>query len=217
MSYLSTRFTIDTLPHALLITSSASDVTDAAQAYIAAIAIDPADYLFLPHEETIKVAETRKIIAFTSRTRSTSPIKLIIIPNAAQLTPEAANALLKTLEEPPPHTHFILGAANPEDLLPTVLSRCQLIQLPVETTAQYKEGKLNFSSLSEAFALSKSLATGDTPLDTLLRDWVAQSDDPSEQQLLLTYLTYLSTNPNRRLFLDNLFLERYNSKLKPQR
>ncbi|HHQ48852.1 MAG TPA: DNA polymerase III subunit delta', partial [Acidobacteria bacterium] len=43
---------------------------------------------------------------------------------------EAANAFLKVLEEPPDHVRFILLAANPERVLPTILSRCQRLQLP---------------------------------------------------------------------------------------
>ena len=41
----------------------------------------------------------------------------------------AANALLKTLEEPPPHTLLILTAISAEDLLPTIVSRCEVIRL----------------------------------------------------------------------------------------
>jgi hypothetical protein len=43
---------------------------------------------------------------------------------------QAANAFLKTLEEPPPHAVFILLAANPSAVLPTILSRCQQLVLP---------------------------------------------------------------------------------------
>ncbi|NOZ78958.1 MAG: hypothetical protein GXP48_07250 [Acidobacteria bacterium] len=43
---------------------------------------------------------------------------------------EAANAFLKTLEEPPDHVRFILLAANPEAVLPTIRSRCQRLVLP---------------------------------------------------------------------------------------
>jgi len=43
---------------------------------------------------------------------------------------EAANAFLKTLEEPPEHVRFVLLAANPEAVLPTIRSRCQRVTLP---------------------------------------------------------------------------------------
>jgi DNA polymerase-3 subunit gamma/tau len=51
--------------------------------------------------------------------------KFYIIDEAHQITGAAANAFLKTLEEPPPHTKFILATTDPEELLATIVSRCQ--------------------------------------------------------------------------------------------
>ena len=51
--------------------------------------------------------------------------KVYIIDEVHMLTNEAANALLKTLEEPPPHIVFILATTEAHKLLPTILSRCQ--------------------------------------------------------------------------------------------
>jgi DNA polymerase-3 subunit gamma/tau len=51
--------------------------------------------------------------------------KVFIIDEAHQLTKEASNALLKTLEEPPPHTIFILATTEVDKLLPTIVSRTQ--------------------------------------------------------------------------------------------
>jgi DNA polymerase-3 subunit gamma/tau len=51
--------------------------------------------------------------------------KVYIIDEAHQITGAAANAFLKTLEEPPVHTRFVLATTDPEELLPTIVSRCQ--------------------------------------------------------------------------------------------
>ncbi len=51
--------------------------------------------------------------------------KVYVIDEVHMLTPEAFNALLKTLEEPPPHVIFILATTAPDRIPPTVLSRCQ--------------------------------------------------------------------------------------------
>lgn len=55
--------------------------------------------------------------------------RVYIIDQAEKLSTEAANSLLKTLEEPPPHVQLLLLTANQRSLLPTVLSRCQRLDL----------------------------------------------------------------------------------------
>lgn len=51
--------------------------------------------------------------------------RVVLVPDAEIMTEEAANALLKTLEEPPEETHFILTSSQPKSLLDTIRSRCQ--------------------------------------------------------------------------------------------
>lgn len=55
--------------------------------------------------------------------------KLFIIPQAENMTPGAANCLLKTLEEPPPHVVLLLTALHTDLLFPTIVSRCQVFNL----------------------------------------------------------------------------------------
>ncbi len=57
-----------------------------------------------------------------------SRFKIYIIDEVHMLTQEAFNALLKTLEEPPPHVKFIFATTHPHKVLPTILSRCQKFQ-----------------------------------------------------------------------------------------
>ncbi len=56
-----------------------------------------------------------------------------VIADASLLTPEAQQALLKTLEEPPSHAVIFLGTSNTSELLPTVISRCQCITISDDT------------------------------------------------------------------------------------
>ncbi|MEZ4462989.1 MAG: DNA polymerase III subunit delta' [bacterium] len=54
--------------------------------------------------------------------------RVVVILEAERMNPATANALLKTLEEPGPDTHFVLVSAAPHLLLPTILSRCQRVR-----------------------------------------------------------------------------------------
>lgn len=59
--------------------------------------------------------------------------RLFLVDEATALPPAAANALLKTLEEPPARTRFVLMTVAPDQLLPTIRSRCQRISLAPPT------------------------------------------------------------------------------------
>ena len=62
-----------------------------------------------------------------------SPYKIYIIDSADKMTENAQNALLKTIEEPPEYAIFLLLACNTQSLLPTILSRCVVLDLkPVD-------------------------------------------------------------------------------------
>ena len=84
--------------------------------------------------KSIGINDVREIEKFL-RTR---PLKLtgkqVLIYSAENLTIQAQNALLKTLEEPPPNSKIILETRNEESLLPTIISRCQKINLGNKNT-----------------------------------------------------------------------------------
>ncbi|MDP2820763.1 MAG: DNA polymerase III subunit gamma/tau [bacterium] len=69
-----------------------------------------------------EIRELKERIRFTP---VKSKYKVFIIDEAHQLTKEAANALLKTLEEPPSHAVFILATTEIHKMIPTIISRCQ--------------------------------------------------------------------------------------------
>lgn len=83
-------------------------------------------------EMEIGIEEIRKVQHQLSLFPYQSPYKIAMIDQAERMTAEASNCLLKTLEEPTNHSLLVLIAANSNSLLPTIISRCQLIKfLPV--------------------------------------------------------------------------------------
>jgi DNA polymerase-3 subunit delta' len=87
-----------------------------------------ADFLTIrPDGQNIKIDQIREL----NRTLNFAPVsgryRVCIIYQADRMTDEAANSFLKTLEEPPPGNILILSATEPQDLLPTIVSRCQKV------------------------------------------------------------------------------------------
>jgi DNA polymerase-3 subunit gamma/tau len=89
------------------------------------------------------IDEIRQLRANASVRPSRSPYKIYIIDEVHMLTPQAFNALLKTLEEPPGHVKFIFCTTDPEKMPITVLSRCQRFDFPPVQTDQIL-GRLKF-------------------------------------------------------------------------
>lgn len=73
----------------------------------------------------IRVEAAREAVAFTQFTRSRGNTKVVLIYPAERMNIEAANTLLKTLEEPVGAVRFILATEAAHQLLPTIRSRCQ--------------------------------------------------------------------------------------------
>ena len=83
----------------------------------------------------IPVDEARKLSEFFSKSPASAPHRVAIIDAADDLNMNAANAVLKTLEEPPPQGVLLLVSHSPGGLLPTIRSRCR---------------RLGFSPMAEA-------------------------------------------------------------------
>jgi len=82
------------------------------------------DYIELDAASNRSIDEIRELIERAAYKPSVGRYKVFMIDEAHQLTKDAFNALLKTLEEPPDYLKFVLATTDPEKMLPTVLSRC---------------------------------------------------------------------------------------------
>lgn len=89
---------------------------------------DPYHQIFIEKANFIKVNSVRELRREASLTGFLSGKKVFIVSNADMMNTEASNSLLKTLEEPPADTVLILTTSRKDQLLPTIISRCQLVR-----------------------------------------------------------------------------------------
>ncbi|MEM8661028.1 MAG: DNA polymerase III subunit delta' [Pseudomonadota bacterium] len=87
----------------------------------------------LPEEKSrvIKIDQVRELVDFTGKTASFGQRKVAVVSPAESMNKNAANALLKVLEEPPADTHLLLVSHRPHLLPSTVRSRCQSLRLSI--------------------------------------------------------------------------------------
>ena len=126
-----------------------------------------------PDGASIKIKQIQQIVSDVSKKPYDLGYKTVIIENGEKMTPDAQNAFLKTLEEPPAFTVFIILAENPRTLLPTVVSRCQKFRLqpvnPEEIQAflgkKYtgREDQIKLASVSSNGIIGKSVQMLEQP------------------------------------------------------
>jgi DNA polymerase III subunit delta' len=78
---------------------------------------------------TIPIDEVRRLRSFLAHAAADGQSRVVIVDSADELNINAANALLKSLEEPPPRTYFLLVTSAPGRLLATIRSRCRALDL----------------------------------------------------------------------------------------
>lgn len=98
------------------------------------------------------VDDARELVRLSSLAPIDSPWRVIVVEDADRLTDQAFHALLKTLEEPPPHTVWVLCAPSAEDVLPTIISRTRHLSLRTPTTAEVRDLLIDSYSVDPAMA-----------------------------------------------------------------
>lgn len=118
--------------------------------------------------------------------------RIVYIDEVHMLTKESFNALLKTLEEPPPHVKFIFATTEPHKILPTILSRCQRFDLrpiPSEIIADHLLHIASAEGVSlsreAAFAVAKAADGGMRDAQSMLDQLVSFCGDHIEEQQVL--------------------------------
>ena len=118
---------------------------------IAGSAMDLIEIDAASHRGIDEIRELREGVRFAP---SKLKYKVFIIDECHQLTKEASNALLKTLEEPPSNTIFILATTEIQKMLPTILSRCQRFDFR-KLTAEEIINRLDFICEKEGIKIEK--------------------------------------------------------------
>ena len=132
--------------------------------------------------EQIQIGQVREIGDFIVMTSHRGGAKVVLIHPAETLNVHAANALLKSLEEPPPRTYFLLVAHRWHQLLPTIRSRCEQVVLAAPSHAEARDW-LGGQKLRDAdLALAQA---GGAPLLALKFD----EDYWRQREALLTAIT----------------------------
>ncbi len=190
----------------------------------------PTDQVILSLEETasIGIAQVRAFQKRLSLTPYSSPYTVGIIREMHTLTPEAQNALLKTLEEPPPHAKIVGETQSSAQLLPTVLSRSQLTDLgetatlsdtDIQATRSLVE-QLQTSSIGKRLMIAQPLGENREKATAFieraipaLEQTLRTEKNPSvlsavtrATRALLTARTHLQANVTPRLAIDTFAL-----------
>lgn len=109
----------------------------------------PDVHIIVPGKSEIRIDEVRALRQQAHRRPFEGHRSVFILDPAERLTAAAANAILKTLEEPPPTTCIVLVASDPSALLPTVRSRCRAVPFHPLPPSQVKEALLRAGKIGE--------------------------------------------------------------------
>jgi DNA polymerase-3 subunit delta' len=133
--------------------------------------------------DTITIDRVRALVEFVQLTSHRQRAKVAVIAPADRMNAPAANALLKTLEEPPAGTYLILVSDAPGRLPPTILSRCRRLAAPQPTTNDAQAWLAGQGVADPALALAQA---GGAPLSALAH---ADPAFVAERRLWLTALS----------------------------
>ncbi len=153
--------------------------------------------------DQIKIQDMRTLLGRIGLRPFSSRFQVAIIAGAERLTEEAANSLLKSLEEPSAYTRFILISGHLGQCLPTIVSRCQVIRcapLAVEQVAQlaaqqsgcapeiaHAAARQSQGSVAAALAIAKRWDDRSSVQETLARsprEWITASLPERRQEVI---------------------------------
>jgi DNA polymerase-3 subunit delta' len=114
--------------------------------------------LLATEKVVITIDEVRDLIMTASRSPSGGRWRVIVIEDADRMAERTTNVLLKVIEEPPPHTVWVLCAPSSQDVLPTIRSRCRAVVLRVPPPQAVADLLVRRDGADPAVALSAARA-----------------------------------------------------------
>lgn len=178
--------------------------------------IDKFDRAILEYEKQVGIPDVRRIQETIYLKPLRSAVRAVLIDATSGITIEAQNALLKTLEEPPESTLIIVQVLNSDEILPTILSRCKVIELSSEKeyadTSEFVKLLNSTNGLGKRLKLAQNLSKDKNEaldfLESLIidlrKDLILNYKKVESVQKFHTVIK--TTNVNLRLALENLFL-----------
>ena len=141
--------------------------------------------IFEPEEDAkaLKVERIREMIAAANLKPFQAPAKIFVMDRAEALSEVSQNALLKTLEEPPAHTYFILISYAGEKMLSTIRSRSQTLYFRAVSGSEKVPDKLERMKSAVWDRVSRGRTANTPDLSTLTREEVREALEHSVREL----------------------------------
>lgn len=188
--------------------------------------IDPIDIDEQIYEKAVGIEDVRNIQKKILLKPFRGKTKAVVINAYENITPEAQNALLKTLEEPPANTIIIIACSKKELVLPTIISRCEIIELKEEVISTTDD---DISKFNKALSMIFNNGVGDklriaqdignkeeavvwlSKMSVFVRSKLIENHNDSKylellKQMQQAHKNIKSTNASHRIALENLFL-----------
>lgn len=183
-------------------------------------------------KDTISIEQMRNMQRDAYLKPFTAKYKIYIIAEAGKMKEEASNSMLKIIEEPPQSAIFILTTSSPQDILPTIISRCQTVRFTQKSEIIKKSDEvgekilplIGMNEIPDIFKEIKNIA-GNKEEATEIVDFLAlwyrdilflkEKGEKSMPEDLLVYILedvlrarhLLARNVSPRLTLETLFLK----------
>lgn len=175
------------------------------------------DLLEIKEDKSIKIDHVKDIQEQIKYGPSIEKYKVVIIYNCDIMTPEAANAFLKTLEDPPSNVVFILTTYHIKKIIPTIKSRSQCLYFPKHTITEPLENRIDLKTLQNMPLFEKLLYANDLSQSSKpdvthhIYRWIedAIKEYPTHtalHQRLVSKIRTLSYNVNLKLQIEELLI-----------